>query len=112
MTRLDGYTQSDAERLVTEALEAEKGLTGGKFLFDIDADDGLGDKSTATETFSTDHPILKESDWDTYNAAMERAHDLLDQRGIPNEIDLTQHLRRRPQQPARLLLLGQQRLAF
>ncbi len=89
VTRLDGYTQSDAERLVTEALEAEKGLTGGKFLFDVDADDGLGDKNTAPETFSTDHPILKESDWDTYNAAMERAHDLLDQRGIPNEIDLT-----------------------
>jgi uncharacterized protein (TIGR03790 family) len=29
---------------------------------------------------------LKESTYDTYNAAMESAHDLLDERGVPNEI--------------------------
>jgi uncharacterized protein (TIGR03790 family) len=89
VTRLDGYTESDATRLVTLALEAEKVRPNGKVLFDVDADYGPGDKNAPPETFTTDQPILRESSWDTYNAAMERAHDLLDQRGIPNEIDFS-----------------------
>jgi uncharacterized protein (TIGR03790 family) len=88
VTRLDGYSQHDAERLVTHALEAEHAITDGEFLFDAELDFGRGDKKAAPETFSVDHPILRESSWKTYNAAMERAHDLLDQRGIPNEYDL------------------------
>jgi uncharacterized protein (TIGR03790 family) len=88
VTRLDGYNQKDAERLVTHALEAERGIPTGEVLFDAELDFGRGDKKAAPETFSVDHPILKESPWKTYNAAMERAHDLLDQRGIPNEFDL------------------------
>ena len=90
VTRLDGYTEGDAKMLVALALEAEKGIADGKVLFDIEPVFGLGNKYAVPETFMADHPILSESSWDTYNAAMERGHDLLDQRGIPNEIVFTQ----------------------
>jgi uncharacterized protein (TIGR03790 family) len=89
VTRLDGYTEKDAERLVALALEAEQKFTGGEVLFDAELDFGRGNKNAAPETFRADHPILRESQWDTYNAAMESAHDLLDQRGVPNEIVLS-----------------------
>jgi uncharacterized protein (TIGR03790 family) len=62
-------------------------MVSGKVLFDIDLDYGLGDKSAVPATFAAGKSILNESDYSTYNAAMERGHDLLDQRGVPNEID-------------------------
>jgi uncharacterized protein (TIGR03790 family) len=89
VTRLDGYTASDAMRLVSLALESEKQPVDGKVLFDVDLDYGLGDKNAPPETFRADHPILEESSWDSYNAAMIRAHDLLDQRGVPNELAIS-----------------------
>ena len=88
VTRLDGYTKGDAERLVARALEAEKAVIDGKVLFDAELDFGPGDKNAVLDTYTADHPILSESPWSTYNAAMERAHDLLDQRGIPNDLEL------------------------
>jgi len=89
VTRLDGYSVRDAERLITLALESERGVTGGNILLDAELDFGPGDKNAAPETFSASQPILRESRWSTYNAALERAHDLLDQRGIPNELTLS-----------------------
>ena len=89
VTRLDGYTEADAKALVARALQAEQGLTYGKVLFDVPTRFGLGDKSVLLDPIPADNTIKKESDWSTFNAEMERAHDLLDSRGIPNEIDLT-----------------------
>ena len=44
VTRLDGYTQGDAEALVMRALAAEKsGLPGGKVLLDVQPDFGVDD---------------------------------------------------------------------
>lgn len=89
VTRLDGYTEADAKALISHALQAEQGLTYGNVLFDVQSDFGLGDKNQPLESIPPDGTIKKESAWDSYNADMQRAHDLLKKRGIPNEIDLT-----------------------
>ncbi len=88
VTRLDGYTETDAKALVTESLATEHGLTHGKILFDVQPIFGLGDKTTPPAPI-TGPIILRESPWDTYNADLQRAHALLTQRGIPDELDLT-----------------------
>jgi uncharacterized protein (TIGR03790 family) len=88
VTRLDGYTQAQAEALTSQALAAGQGLTKGKILFDVQPIFGLGNKASQPAPISGT-TILRESDWDTYNADMQDAHDLLMKRGIPDELDLT-----------------------
>jgi uncharacterized protein (TIGR03790 family) len=89
VTRLDGYTEADAEALVAEALTAEQGLTNGSVLFDVQPIFGLGDKGTQPAPI-TGTTILRESPWNEYNADMRGAHDLLVNRGITNELDLSE----------------------
>jgi len=89
VTRLDGYTEADAEALVTRSLAAEKGLAPeGKVLFDIQTRCGLGNKATQpapiTGTF-----IAGESAWSDWNADMLHAADILTARHIPVEVDVT-----------------------
>ncbi len=88
VTRLDGYTEADARALVSKALEAERGLTNGTVLFDVQPIFGLGDKATQPAPI-TGTTILRESPWNEYNADLQHAHDLLEKRGIANELDLT-----------------------
>lgn len=89
VTRLDGYTETEAKALVSRALQAERGLTYGKVLLDAQSLYGLGNKNAPPEAIPDDNTIKRESAWSTYNAEMQSAHDLLDKRGIPNEINLT-----------------------
>ncbi|HEV2692858.1 MAG TPA: TIGR03790 family protein [Verrucomicrobiae bacterium] len=89
VTRLDGYTQTDAEALVTKALAAEQGLTNGSVLLDVQPIFGLGNKTTQPAPI-TGTTILRESPWNEYNADMQHAHDLLAQRGIADELDLSE----------------------
>lgn len=89
VTRLDGYTEAQAEDLTTRALEAEQGLVKGKILFDVQPIFGLGDKASQPAPISGT-VILRESPWDTYNADMQNAHDLMVKRGIPDELDLSE----------------------
>lgn len=89
VTRLDGYTEAQAEALTTRSLEAEQGLVKGKILFDVQPIFGLGDKASQPAPISGT-VILRESPWDTYNADMQDAHDLLVKRGIPDELDLSE----------------------
>jgi uncharacterized protein (TIGR03790 family) len=86
VTRLDGYTQSDAQALVTRALAAEQGVSTGNVLFDVPTAFGLGDKTTPPAAVTG--TILQESSYDTWNADMLYAHDLMEASGIPNELDL------------------------
>jgi uncharacterized protein (TIGR03790 family) len=88
VTRLDGYTEADAKALVSRALEAEQGLGNGKVLLDVQPEFGLGDKATQPAPIR-EKIILQESAWSEFNADMQHAHDLLVQRGIPDELDLT-----------------------
>jgi uncharacterized protein (TIGR03790 family) len=75
--------------LVSRALAAERGLTNGKVLLDVQPSFGLGDKATqpAPITVTT---ISKESPWSEFNADMCGAHDILVKRGIPDELDLSE----------------------
>ncbi len=86
VTRLDGYTQADAQSLVTRALAAEQGGGTGKVLFDVPQPFGLGDK--ATHPSAVTGTIPAESSYDTWNADMLHGHDLMEATGIPNELDL------------------------
>ncbi len=88
VTRLDGYTEADARKLVSQALAAEHGLTNGSILFDVQPIFGLGDKATQPAPI-TGNIILRESPWSEYNADMRHAHELLTSRGILGELDLS-----------------------
>jgi uncharacterized protein (TIGR03790 family) len=92
VTRLDGYTESDAESLVRRSLEAEKHiariLKQGKVLLDVEPVFGLGDKATQPAPIVSTK-ITTESAWSEFNADMRHAADILQSRGIPVELDLT-----------------------
>ena len=87
VTRLDGYTTAEAEGLVTAAIESEKHLSQGEVLLDVQPIFGLGDKSKQPAPIPGT-VIPRESPWSEYNADMQHAHDILESRGIANELDL------------------------
>jgi uncharacterized protein (TIGR03790 family) len=89
VSRLDGYTEADAKALVTRALAAERGLIDGKVLLDVQPSFGLGDKATQPAPI-TATVISKESAWSEFNADLRGAHDVLVQRGIADELDLSE----------------------
>ena len=89
VTRLDGYTEADAKALVRRALAAERGLTNGKVLLDVQPSFGLGDKAAQPAPITVTE-ISKESPWSEFNADMRGAHDILAKRGIPDELDLSE----------------------
>jgi uncharacterized protein (TIGR03790 family) len=92
VTRLDGYTEADAKALTTRSLLAEQNiakiLTEGKVLLDVEPVFGLGDKATQPGPIASTN-ILTESAWSEFNADMRHANDVLTNRGIPVELDLT-----------------------
>jgi uncharacterized protein (TIGR03790 family) len=92
VTRLDGYTAADAKALVTRSLAAEQSiaqiLTRGKVLLDVEPVFGLGDKTTQPGPI-TGTNIPTESAYSEFNADMRHAYDVLTNRGIPVELDLT-----------------------
>jgi len=93
VTRLDGYTQDDAIGLVRQSLYAEAHiaeiLKQGKVLLDVQPAFGLGVIGTQPPRIVGNN-IPTESAYSDFNADMAQAHDLLDQRGIPNELDLSE----------------------
>jgi uncharacterized protein (TIGR03790 family) len=92
VTRLDGYTAADAKALVTRSLAAEQNigqiLTRGKVLLDVEPVFGLGDKATQPGPIAGTN-IPAESAYSEFNADMRHAYDVLTNRGIPVELDLT-----------------------
>ena len=92
VTRLDGYTERDAKALTARSLAAEKDPpaagTQGKVLLDVQPSFGLGDKATQPGPITSTN-ILAESAWSEFNADMLHARDVLTNRGIPVELDLT-----------------------
>jgi uncharacterized protein (TIGR03790 family) len=92
VTRLDGYTETDARSLVTRARLAERDqaqiLAQGKVLLDVEPVFGLGDKATQPAPL-TGTNIAAESAWSEFNADMRHARDVLSSRGIPVELDLS-----------------------
>ncbi len=89
VTRLDGYTEADAKALVHRAMEVEHRLVAGKILFDVQPIFGRGDKTVPPHPI-TGIVIPSESPWSEYNGDMQCAHELMVQRGIPDELDLSE----------------------
>jgi uncharacterized protein (TIGR03790 family) len=93
VSRLDGYTVADAEGLVTKALDAESHiaflLKQGKVLLDVQPVFGLGDKATQPGPITVDD-IPRESDYSEFNADMLHADDILNSRGIPVELNVSE----------------------
>jgi uncharacterized protein (TIGR03790 family) len=89
VTRLDGYTQSDAEALLTRSLAAdtETNAHRGKVLLDIQPIFKFKDADVAGQPLAVTGPIADESDYGSWNADMEKAGELLVARKIPTELD-------------------------
>ena len=87
VTRLDGYTEADAEALVTRSLESEKSApAGGKVLLDVQPNLKLAD--VASQPVDVTGTITDESDWGSWNADMVKAAGLLKSRKIAVELDM------------------------
>ena len=89
VTRLDGYTESDAKALIARARAAESSPMRGAVLLDVQPIFGFGDKKTQPAPISGTI-IHSESPWSEYNADLRHAHDVLAARQIPDELDLNE----------------------
>ena len=78
VTRLDGYTQANAEALVNRALAAEAGIGSGPILLDIEPDFGLN---------ATGNPLM--NDFPFYNANMVNIGNILQASGVPCNDDIS-----------------------
>jgi len=91
VTRLDGYTQSDAEALVTRSLAAETetiaDVHDGKVLLDMQPIFKFKSTDVDGQPLAVTGPILDESDYGSWNADMVKAGDLLIARNVPTELD-------------------------
>jgi uncharacterized protein (TIGR03790 family) len=88
VTRLDGYTQADAEALVTRAMVAEKEKTpGGDVLLDVQPIFKFKSTDVAGQPFDVTGTIPDESDYGLWNADMVKAGDLLIARKVRTELD-------------------------
>jgi uncharacterized protein (TIGR03790 family) len=91
VTRLDGYTQSDAEALVTRSLAVETetiaDVHGGKVLLDVQPIFKFKSTDVAGQPLAVTGPISDELDYGSWNADMVKAGDLLSARKIPTELD-------------------------
>jgi len=93
VTRLDGYTAEDAERLVDESIEAEQKKPDGKFLLDSCPSFGYTDPNSepmnAVSTGSGGAVSVNEIAYNHYNGDMLRAASELEKRGALTEMEKT-----------------------
>jgi len=91
VTRLDGYTQADAEALVTRSLAAEaetiSDVRGGKVLLDVQPIFKFTSADVVVQPLAVTGSIPDESDYGSWNADMVKAGDMLNARGIATELD-------------------------
>jgi uncharacterized protein (TIGR03790 family) len=88
VTRLDGYTQADAEALVTRALAAENEKNpSGDVLLDVQPIFKFKSTDVAGQPLDVTGDIPDESDYGSWNADMVKAGDLLIARKVRTELD-------------------------
>jgi uncharacterized protein (TIGR03790 family) len=88
VTRLDGYTQADAEALVTRALAAENEKNpSGDVLLDVQPIFKFKSLDVAGQPLDVTGDIPDESDYGSWNADMVKAGDLLIARKVRTELD-------------------------
>jgi uncharacterized protein (TIGR03790 family) len=88
VTRLDGFTQSDAMALVDRSLAATKNPLTGSILFDADINDGLGDKTTMPPTTPSTN-VTSEESYDHGNADLLHGADVMEASGITTDEAIT-----------------------
>jgi uncharacterized protein (TIGR03790 family) len=89
VTRLDGYTQSDAMSLTSESLSAGSGVPPyGRILLDAQPrNGGMGDKTQAP--YSVTGNLTTDFAYNTFNADLAEAADLLEVSALPVDADFT-----------------------
>jgi uncharacterized protein (TIGR03790 family) len=88
VTRLDGYTQADAEALVTRALAAENEKNpSGDVLLDVQPIFKFKSTDVEGQPLDVTGDIPDESDYGSWNADMVKAGDLLIARKVRTELD-------------------------
>lgn len=89
VTRLDGYTQADAEALVTRSLAADSaGVEIGKVLLDVQPSFGMG--PVDVQPLAVTGTIPDESDYGSWNADMVKAAGLLKARGVTTDLEMSE----------------------
>ena len=89
VTRLDGYTQADAEALVQRAIAAEQPQHGA-VLLDVQPIFKFKPEDVAVQPLTVTQDIPDESDYGSWNADMVKADRLLEERKIPAELDMSE----------------------
>ena len=89
VTRLDGYTEADAEALVTRALLAKTGrVHDGSVLLDVQPSFKIG--VVESQPLAVTGTITDESDWGTWNADLAKAGSLLEALKVPTDLDMSE----------------------
>jgi len=88
VTRLDGYTQADAESLASRAIAGEKaGAAAGPILLDLQPIFQFKLEDVPLQPLRVTQDIADESDYGSWNADMVKASAGLKQHGIPVLLD-------------------------
>lgn len=87
VTRLDGYTQADAESLVTRAIAAETSKIQGKVLLDVQPVFKFKPEDIEEQPLDVTGNIPDESDYGSWNADMVKTSEQLKKYGISYELD-------------------------
>jgi uncharacterized protein (TIGR03790 family) len=88
VTRLDGYTQSDAQSLVTRSIAAETNTAHGEVLLDVQPIFKVDD--VESQPLNVAGTIADESDYGSWNADMVKAGGLLKLRNIAFQLDMSE----------------------
>jgi len=88
VTRLDAYTEANAQQLVDWATSANQSPSAGPVLLDIESDFGAGDKTTQPPA-APSKTVTAEESYDNGNADLFHAADILEASGIPNDTAYT-----------------------
>ena len=89
VTRLDGYSESDALALTKHALKSEAGLKPGKILFDVEPDFGIASPGSQPAPIPSTL-ITQENPYSDWNGDMKHAAIKLRARGIPYDLQKTE----------------------
>ena len=90
VTRLDGYTQADAEGLVSRSISAQTRADKGEVLLDVQPIFKFQETDVEVQPLTVTGEILDESDYGSWNADMVKADGLLKARHIPEELEMSE----------------------
>lgn len=94
VTRLDAYTEDEAERLITSAVASEQSPPTGSILIDVASGHGLGDLTKVPRAAIVDHKqdlhVVNEMAYNDWDADLVVAAKNLKAKGLPVIFDQTE----------------------